>query len=80
MGNRVAYQYSLTDVAATGSKLYTPFKKITGYMIEENATGTSFINVASNTESNGTTNPEAFLTFASTAGTEDGEILVVGLL
>ena len=80
MGNRVAYQYSLTDVAAAGSNLYTPFKKITGYLINETATGTSFINVSANTESNGGTNPQAYLTLKSNAGTEDGEILITGLL
>ena len=34
-GNRIAYVYDLANVQTTGSKLYTPFKKITTYNIDE---------------------------------------------
>lgn len=78
MGNRIAYSYQLTDVAATGSKLYTPFKKITGYLINTTSPATSEITVAANTESTGKFG-QATLTFACDA-TSQGYIIVVGLL
>lgn len=82
-GNRIGYIFALTDVQTTGSTLYTPFKKITGYMIETasstTAAGATTINVASNTESAGPST-QAYLTFASGAADADGTITVVGLL
>lgn len=79
-GNRVAYQYKLIDVATTGSKLYTPFKKITGYIIETTNPATSTIRVVANTDSTGVHGKcEASLTFAAEA-TSQGDIIVVGLL
>lgn len=80
MGNRIAYQYSLTNVQTTGSKLRTPFKKITGYLIETTSPNTSTINVATNTDSRGGEGAgEGFLTFVATAESQ-GDIIVVGLL
>lgn len=78
MGNRIAYQYGLTNVQTTGSKLYTPFKKITGYLIETTDPATSDITVASNTDRTGS-GTTAYLTFAADAES-DGDIIVVGLL
>ena len=78
MGNRVAYLYDLTNVQTTGSKLYTPFKKITGYLITTTDPQTSEITVASKTEAQGE-GTESYLTFAADAES-DGNIIVVGLL
>lgn len=78
MGNRTAYVYSLTNVQTSGSKLYTPFKKITGYLIETTSPNTSTINVASNTDCQGKST-ESYLTFAATAESQ-GRITVVGLM
>ena len=78
MGNRIAYRYSLANVQTTGSILYTPFKKITGYLIETTSPATSSITVASNNEATGhgvTSN----LSFAADAESQ-GNIIVVGLL
>lgn len=83
LGNRIGYLYSLTDVQTTGSVLYTPFKKITGYLIETassaTAAGTSTINVASTADAQGN-GITSSITFASGAADADGRILVVGLL
>lgn len=78
MGNRAGYQYSLANVQTTGSKLYTPFKKITGYLIETTSPNTSAITVATNAESTGQFG-QAVLTFAADAESQ-GRITVVGLL
>jgi len=78
MGNRVAYQYSLANVQTTGSKLYTPFKKITGYLIETTSPATSCITVATNAESQGH-GITSYLQFAVDAEAQ-GHIIVVGLL
>ena len=78
-GNRRAYQWKLTNVQATGSILYTPFKKITGYLIETTDPLTSAITVATNTESAGGNCKCASLTFAANAESQ-GDIIVVGLL
>ncbi len=77
MGNRAAYVYSLANVQTTGSILRTPFKKITGYLIETTAPGTSEITIVTNKE--GTPGSPAALTFAADAESQ-GDILVVGLL
>ena len=83
MGNRVGYIYALTEVATSGSKLFTPFKKITGYIIETTSPQTNFINVLYNIEkgqiTGGQNNRGAYLQFAC-AATSNGEILVWGLL
>ncbi len=79
MGNRIAYQYKLENVQTTGSKLYTPFKKITGYLIETSSPATSCITVVSNTDKAGGQGKQAYLTFAADAESQ-GEIIVVGLL
>lgn len=79
-GNRIAYQYHLANVQTTGSKLYTPFKKITGYIIETTSPNTSAITVTANTETTGIEGQgEAYLTFAADAESQ-GDIIVVGLL
>lgn len=79
-GNRVAYQYHLTNVQTTGSILYTPFKKITGYIPETTSPNTAAITVASNVESRGGNgNSCAYLSFAVNAEAQ-GDIIVVGLL
>lgn len=78
MGNRIAYQYSLSNVQTTGSKLYTPFKKITGYLIETTSPATSAITVATNQESTGH-GSTSYLQFAVDAESQ-GNIIVVGLL
>ena len=78
MGNRAAYQYILVNVQTTGSKLYTPFKKITGYLIETTAPNTSAITVVANTETPGGVGASS-LTFAADAESQ-GDIIVVGLL
>ena len=78
MGNRIAYQYSLANVQATGSNLYTPFKKITGYLIETISPATAAITVATNNEAQGH-GTCAWLGFAVDAEAQ-GEIIVVGLL
>ena len=78
MGNRSAYQYSLANVQTTGSKLYTPFKKITGYLIETTSPNTAAITVASNVESQGH-GFTSYLQFAVDAEAQ-GDIIVVGLL
>ena len=78
MGNRVAYIYKLTNVQTTGSKLYTPFKKVTGYLIETTSPNTSCITVTSNADSTGKYG-QAILTFAADAESQ-GSILVTGLL
>ena len=79
MGNRIAYQYTLTNVQTTGSKLRTPFKQIKGYLIETTSPNTSDITVSANTESRGGAQGEAFLTFVADAESQ-GSIIVVGLL
>lgn len=81
LGNRAAYLYTLVNVQTSGSKLYTPFKKILGYFPPETTSpNTSTINVAANTPSRGGTgNNDAFLTFAATAESQ-GNIIVWGLL
>ena len=78
MGNRVAYKYNLANVQTSGSVLRTPFKKITGYLIETTSPNTSTIAVASNAEKT-SSNKNAALTFKATAESQ-GNILVVGLL
>lgn len=77
-GNRVAYTYALTDVQTTGSVLRTPFKKITGYLVENVETATHALTIVANTERTSANN-EATLTFAVDAESNH-EILVVGLL
>lgn len=83
MGNRIAYLYKLTDVQTSGSKLYTPFKKITGYIIETTS-DTTPIAVAANHEAGATTGVQegdtAYLEFVSDNADADGFIIVVGLL
>ena len=79
MGNRIAYQYSLTNVQTTGSILRTPFKKITGYLIETTSPATNDITVTANTDMTGGTGTQATLQFAADAESQ-GEIIVVGLL
>ena len=79
MGNRIAYSYKLDNVQTTGSILYTPFKKITGYLINTTSPATSEITVASNTESPGGNGKQAYLTFAADAESQ-GHVIVVGLL
>lgn len=79
MGNRSAYLYDLTNVQITGSILRTPFKKITGYLIECTSPATNTITVAANTEASGGTGNQATLTFAADAESQ-GDIIVVGLL
>jgi hypothetical protein len=78
MGNRAAYQFKLTNVQTTGSKLYTPFKKITGYIITTTDPATSEITVVTRAD---TTRgcQESALTFAANAESQ-GNIIVVGLL
>jgi len=77
-GNRIAYTYRLANVQTTGSILRTPFKKITGYLIQNTTLATSSITVTANTEKSASNN-EATLTFASDAEAS-ADILVVGLL
>lgn len=78
MGNRIAYQYSLTNVQTSGSNLYTPFKKITGYLIETTSPATAAITVASNVDAQGH-GKSSYLSFAVDAEAQ-GAIIVVGLL
>lgn len=78
VGNRIGYLYKLENVQTTGSKLYTPFKKITGYLIDTISPRTASITIATNSESSGQFG-QASLTFAVDAEAQ-GEILVVGLL
>jgi len=78
IGNRIGYSYSLANVQTTGSKLYTPFKKITGYLPETTSLATSTIAVATNQDVKAGV-PEAYLEFKATAECS-GNIIVVGLL
>ena len=78
MGNRVAYLYKLVNVQTTGSKIRTPFKKITYYDIETTSPATADITVTSNADKT-STNKEAVLTLAVDAEAQ-GNALVVGLL
>ena len=78
MGNRIAYLYKLVDVATTGSVLITPFKKITGYLIQNVSPNTSSITADGVTETTGP-GSRAAITFAADA-TSQGYIIVVGLL
>ena len=78
MGNRRGYLYKLTNVQITGSKLTTPFRKITGYMTQNVSPNTSSITVAAQTEHSGS-GTKASLTFAADAESQ-GYIIVVGLL
>ena len=79
-GNRIAYQYKLDNVQATGSILYTPFKKVTGYLIETTSPATAQITVATNAIApGGNGQGQATLTFAVGAEAQ-GDIIVVGLL
>ena len=83
MGNRIAYVYTLTDVQTTGSTIHTPFKKITGYLVETASSitgaGATTIAVASTTlgDGNGTC---AKVNLKSGATDADGKITVMGLL
>ena len=77
MGNRVGYLYKLINVQTTGSRLTTPFKKITGYLIQTLSPVTADITVTSNTE--GDHSQRASLIFAVNAEAQ-GYIIVVGLL
>lgn len=78
-GNRVAYQFNLVNVQTSGSRLHTPFKKITGYLIETTSPQTSTIAVATNSPTSGGNGSCATLIFKATAESQ-GEIIVVGLL
>ena len=79
MGNRIAYQYSLTDVQDDSTSiLRTPFKKITGYLIEGTTTATTTIRVASNNE--GVPGSPANLTLDAGTDNDEGQIMVWGLL
>lgn len=79
MGNRIAYQYTLTNVNTDSSSiLYTPFKKITGQLIQKTSTAGSTIIVVATAEKT-KDNKQATLTF-DTDVESNGEILVVGLL
>lgn len=78
MGNRIAYLYKLVDVQTTGSKLFTPFKKITGYLVQNVSPNTSCITIADKTDRTGP-GTCATLTFAADAESQ-GYIIVVGLL
>ena len=53
LGNRRGYIFDLTNVQTTGSVLHTPFKKVTGYLIETSSPGTSQITVSSNDDATG---------------------------
>ena len=80
VGNRIGYRVKLTDIANDGTSIVKglPFKKITGVMCEETATGTSAFTVSTaESQGHGLTGT---VTVTSSAGTEDGEIFVVGLL
>lgn len=77
MGNKRGYLYILTDVQTTGSILYTPFKKITGLMIETE-TGDNSITVSSISE--GGPSSVAAITFMCDDADADGRIWVWGLL
>ena len=80
MGNRIAYKVEVTDVANDGTSIIhgLPFSKITGVLCEETATGTSMFTF-STTEQQGP-GQGCTLILTSSAGTEDGEIIVVGLM
>jgi len=78
MGNRIGYLYKLVNVQTTGSKLHTPFKKITGYLINNVSPNTSSITVAGKADATGP-GTRATITFAADAESQ-GYILVVGLL
>ena len=80
LGNRRAYRVTFTDATTDGTSIiYTPFKKVTGIMVEETSTGTSFVKF-STTETTGGTGATATITLTSAAGTEDGSLLITGLL
>jgi len=78
VGNRIAYLYKLSNVQTTGSKITTPFKKITGYMIQNVSPITSSITVATRADATGP-HTRASLTFAADAESQ-GYIIIVGLL
>ena len=78
VGNRIGYVYDLANVQTTGSILYTPFKKITTYLIETTSPSTNTITVTNNQDSKGH-GLTSQLTFAADAESQ-GKIVVVGLL
>jgi len=80
MGNRAAYRFKLTDVQDDStSVLRTPFKKITGWLIENISEAATTIRVVTNTEKTATNN-QALLTLDAGTDNDDGNIIVVGLL
>ena len=78
LGNRRAFIYKLTDVQTSGSKLFTPFKKITGYAFNTTS-ATTPIAVAKNQEATGP-GTTAYLELVVDANDIDGFVFVVGLL
>jgi len=80
LGNRRAYRVTFTDCANDGTSIiYTPFKKVTCIMVEETSTGTSFVRFAT-TDTPGGNGATGTITLTSSAGTEDGSLLITGLL
>jgi len=80
MGNRIAIKYALTDVQDDSSSvLRTPFKKVTGYLIENEGTAASTIRVVATTERTPANN-ESTLTLDAGSANDEGSIVVVGLL
>lgn len=72
--------YALTDVQDDNSSiLRTPFKKITGYLIEGVTTGTTTVRVVSTAERQSSNN-EATITLDAGTTDDEANILVVGLL
>jgi len=79
MGNRIGYMYSLKDVQDDSTSIVrTPFKKITGYMIEGITTAATTIRVVTNTE--GVPGNPAHLTLDAGTDNDEGNILVWGLM
>ena len=78
-GNRIAYQYALTDVQDDSTSiLRTPFKKIMGYIIEGTTTAGTTIRVVSRNE--GSPGNPANLVLDAGTDNDEGQIIVWGLL
>lgn len=77
MGNRIGYIYKLVDVQTTGSKLTTPFKKITGVLMQTLSPVTNDITWSQVDKTGPGT--RASLTFVADAESQ-GYCVIVGLL
>ena len=77
MGNRVAYVYKLKDVATSGSVIHTPFRKITGVLMQTLSPVTSDITFSISERTGPGTRAKVSLTADATS---QGYCTIVGLL